>query len=117
MASPPVISFLNLPGVCLIVMAAALPPASFLIFAISALETVLSTVTTTRFVLASTAQAVPAMSDLSTDLFTVLSWVALNVWASDAFAVGTENAAAARSPVVTAISRVRLAIPLRGWCA
>ncbi len=72
MASPPVISFLNLPGVCLIVMAAALPPASFLIFAISALETVLSTVTTTRFVLALTAQAVPAMSDLSTDLFTVL---------------------------------------------
>jgi hypothetical protein len=54
------------------------------------------------------------MSDLSTDLFTVLSWVALNVWASDAFALGTANAAAATSPVVTAISRLRLAVPPRG---
>src|SRR6266545_6170965 len=114
MASPPVISFLNLPGVCLMVRAAALPPASCLIFAISALETVLSTVTTTRFVLASTAQAVPATSDLSTDLLTVLSCVALNICTSDAFALGMANEAAATSPVATAISRVRLVMPLRG---
>lgn len=94
-----------------------MPPACSLIFAISAFETVLSTVTTTRFVLASTAQAVPATSDLRTDSLALLSWLELNVWASDAFALGTANAAAATSPVVTAISRLRLAMPLRGWCA
>lgn len=91
-----------------------MPPASFLISAISAAETVLSTVTTTRFVLASTTQAVPAMSDLSTDLFTELSWVVLKVWTSAALALGTVIAAAATSPALTAISRVRLAMPLRG---
>ena len=91
-----------------------MPPASFLIFAISAFETVLSTVTTTRLVLASTAHAVPATSDFRTDCLALLSWVALKVWASDAFALGTANAAAATSPVVTAISRLRLDMPPRG---
>ncbi|BCM65889.1 hypothetical protein EASAB2608_01223 [Streptomyces sp. EAS-AB2608] len=44
----------------------------------------------------------------------MVSWVALNVWASLAFAVGAANAAAARKPVATAVSRVRLAVPARG---
>jgi hypothetical protein len=64
--------------------------------------------------LLSTAQAVPGTSALSTDELAVESWVALNVCASLALAVGTANAAAATNPVATAISLVRLAIPLRG---
>jgi hypothetical protein len=47
-------------------------------------------------------------------LLTLLSWVELKVWTSDAFALGIANAAAATSPVDTAISRLRLAMPLRG---
>ena len=53
---------MNLPGVRLTSMAEALAPASFLIFAISAFETVLSAVTTTVSVFLSTYQAVPATS-------------------------------------------------------
>ncbi len=99
---------------CLIVIASAVLPACDLIFAISAWETVLSTVTTTRFVLLSTAQAVPGTSAFRTDELAADSWVALNVGESLALAVGTANAAAATNPVATAISLVRLAIPLRG---
>src|SRR3954447_19822338 len=114
MASPPVISLLNLPAVCLMVRAPELVPACRLILAISAEDTVLSTVTTTRLLLVSTAQAVPGMFALSTELLAVLSWAALKVWPSLALAVGTANAAAATKPVATAISRVRLAMGLRG---
>src|SRR5690242_7974413 len=114
MASPPLISGLNWPEVCLMVSAPALLPASRLILAISALETVLSTVTRTRLVLLSTAQAVPGTSALSTEASALLSALALKVGDSDAFALGTAIAAAATRPVVTAISRVRLEMPLRG---
>src|SRR3954454_12293598 len=114
MASPPEISLLNLPGVRLIVSASALLPACSLILAISACETVLSAVTTTRLVLLSTAQAVPGMSALSTELLALLSSAVLNGVAAVAFALGTAMAAAATRPVVPAISRVRLAMPLRG---
>lgn len=59
------------------VRASALLPACCLILAISALETVLSTVTTTRLVLLSTAQAVPGTSALRTESFALLSWAVL----------------------------------------
>ncbi|GAA3778354.1 hypothetical protein GCM10022403_011330 [Streptomyces coacervatus] len=74
----------------------------------------LSTVTTTRLVLLSTAQAVPGTFALSTEALALFSWAVLKGVAVDAFALGTAIAAAATRPVVTAISRVRLAIPLRG---
>ncbi len=107
--------FWNLPGVCLMVRASALLPACCRILAISALETVLSTVTTTRLVLLSTAQAVPGTSALSTEPLALFSSVELKVvGVSAAFALGIAMAAAATRPVDTAISRVRLAMPLRG---
>ncbi len=93
-------------------------PASFLIFAISAWETVLSIVTSTFPVLLSTAQAVPGTSASSTAPLALLSSAALKVaGVSVAFALGIAIAAAATMPVDTAISRVRLVMPLRGWCA
>lgn len=111
-------SLLNLPGVRLIVSASALAPACCLIFAISAWVTVLSTVTRTRSVLLSTAQAVPGTSAFSIEPLALLSSAALKVvGVSDAFALGIAIAAAATRPVETAISRVRLVMPLRGWCA
>ncbi|GAB7107371.1 hypothetical protein JCM4814A_56850 [Streptomyces phaeofaciens JCM 4814] len=54
------------------------------------------------------------MSASSTALPALLSWAALNVGVSAAFAWGMATAAAATSPVVTAISRLRLVIPLVG---
>lgn len=111
-------NLLNLPAVRLIVSASALVPACSLIFAISAWETVESTVTVTRLVLLSTAQAVPGMSAFSTEPPALLSWAALKVTGvSAAVALGIAIAAAATRPVDTAISRVRLVMPLRGWCA
>lgn len=108
-------SLLNLPGVRLIVSASALSPACSLIFAISAWETVLSTVSSTRPDLLSTAQAVPGTSAWSTALPALLSSAALKVaGAGAAFALGIATAAAATRPVETAISRVRLVMPLRG---
>ncbi|GHB53377.1 hypothetical protein GCM10010377_50530 [Streptomyces viridiviolaceus] len=75
----------------------------------------LSTVTSTRPVLLSTAQAVPGTSAFSTEPLALLSSALLKVvGVSDAFALGTAIAAAATSPVDTAISRVRLVMPLRG---
>ena len=70
---------LNLARGVLDLSAPALVPAARLISAISALETVLSTVTTTLPVLASVAQAVPGTSALSTAALALLSWAALNV--------------------------------------
>src|SRR5688500_9512627 len=108
-------SLLNVPGVRLTVIASASPPACCLILLISAWETVLSTVRSTRLVLLSTAQAVPGTSAFSTEPLTLLSSAELKVvGVSAAFALGTTIAAAARSPVDTAISRVRLETPLRG---
>ncbi len=115
MASPPWMSLLNVPGVRLMVSAPASSPACRLILSISAWETVLSTVTSTRLDLLSTAQAVPGMSAFSTDPLTLLSSAELKVvGVSAAFALGTTIAAAATRPVDTAISRVRLETPLRG---
>ncbi|GAA4045616.1 hypothetical protein GCM10022233_13990 [Streptomyces shaanxiensis] len=86
-----------------------------MIFAISAWETVESTVTVTRLVLLSTAQAVPGMSAFSTEPLALLSSAALKVVEeSAAVALGIANAAAATRPEETAISRVRLVMPLRG---
>ncbi|RLV71317.1 hypothetical protein STAN_6846 [Streptomyces sp. CBMAI 2042] len=91
--------------------ASAFAPASFSILAISALLTVLSTVTTTLPDAASTYQAVPPMSAVRTESAVRLSWVALNVfgagWA-DAVAAGTASAATAARPVAPAMSRARL---------
>ncbi len=111
-------SLVNLPGVRLTVIASAFSPACCLILLISAWETVLSTVTTTRLVLLSTAQAVPGTSAFSTELLALLSAEELKVvGVSAAFALGIAIAAAATRPVETAISRVRLEMPLWGWCA
>ncbi|GGQ30883.1 hypothetical protein GCM10010233_55350 [Streptomyces pseudogriseolus] len=75
----------------------------------------LSTVTTTRLVLLSTAQAVPGTSAFSTELLALLSAEELKVvGVSAAFALGIAIAAAATRPVETAISRVRLEMPLWG---
>lgn len=118
MASPPDTSFLKVPAVRSILSAPAVSPASFWILLISACETVLSTVTTTCLVLASTAHAVPATSAERTASRVCVSSAALNVFAvSDALAEGIAKAATARRPEPTAISRVDLALPLRGYCA
>src|SRR5690606_41673635 len=76
-------SLLKVPGVRLMVIASASLPACCLILLISAWETVLSTVTTTRLVLLSTAQAVPGTSAFSTELLTLLSSAELKVVRSE----------------------------------
>src|ERR1044072_368648 len=114
MASPPLMSLLKVPGGGLIFGAPEVPPDYRLILAISAAETVLSTVTTRRFAFASTAQAVPGTSERRIESAAWLSWVALYVVASPAWAAGMASAAAATRPEERAIMRVRLVTPLRG---
>ncbi|GGQ32531.1 hypothetical protein GCM10010279_46290 [Streptomyces mutabilis] len=63
----------------------------------------------------STAQAVPGTSASSTAPLALFSSAALKAaGVSEAFALGIAIAAAATMPVDTAISRVRLVMPLRG---
>lgn len=117
MASPPESSLLNVPDVRSIRRAPALAPADSLICLISAWETVLSTVTLRVLVAGSTFQAVPAMSAPSTASLAAVSWLALNVPVVLAWALGTARAATATRPAAIATALLRLAMPLRGWCA
>src|ERR1044072_433740 len=116
MASPPAMSLLNVPGVCLITRAPAFTPTSSLILAISAALTVLSTVRTTLSGFLSTYQAVPPTSAVRRESAGWLSAAALTVegvgWA-DPVAAGVTIAGVAAIPVTTAISRARL-VKLRG---
>lgn len=120
MASPPEMNLRKVPAIRSMRTASALLPAARSTLAISAWETVRSAVTTRVWLLLSTRQAVPATSAPRIAWPTAVSWVALNVLAgagSCALAVGMAMAPTATSPDATAISRVRLATPLRGWCA
>ncbi len=117
MASPPDMSLRKVPAVRSMRTAPALPPAACSILAISACETVLSAVTTSSLAALSTRQAVPATSAVRTALPAAESWVALYALSGAGFcalAVGMATAPMATSPDATAISRVRLATPLRG---
>src|SRR6478752_2495215 len=115
MACPPAMSLLNVPGVRLMSALAPESVTDFLIVAISAAVTVLSTVTTTLPVLASVYQAVPAMSAVPTaELATASSAFVTVSGAAWATAVGAASATAGTRPEVAAMRRARLEIEPRG---
>src|SRR4029450_2273088 len=87
MASPADSSGRNAPRTCLIRMDPALAPALFLMVATSAVETVLSAVTTTRSAAPSTYHAMPRIPDCST------AWRAVESWPLLLWRVGAEGAA------------------------
>src|SRR4029450_2221358 len=88
MASPADSSGRNAPRTCLIQMDPALAPALFLMVATSAVETVLSAVTTTRSAAPSTYHARPRIPDCST------AWRAVESWPLLLWRVAAEAAAA-----------------------
>src|SRR4029450_932789 len=87
MASPADSSGRNAPRTCLIRMDPALAPGLFLMVATSAVETVLSAVTTTRSAAPSTYHAMPRIPDCSTAWRAVGSWPLL-LWRGAAGGAG-----------------------------
>src|SRR5919206_3634028 len=91
MASPADSSAVNTPAVLLIRRAAPLAPTARLMVAISALDTLLSAVTTTREAAASVYQEMPSTPDLSTARFTADSAPALYRAGAALAPAGTTN--------------------------
>src|SRR5512132_3739891 len=102
MASPGEISGLKTPAVRWIRRAPPLLPTACLSVAISALETELSAVATTRFAAVSTYQATPVTPDRSTALLTAESWLALYPCGDAAAPDGATNAPTAAAATATA---------------
>src|SRR4029453_7092293 len=107
MASPADSSGRNAPGTCLIRMAPALARALFLMVATSAVETVLSAVTTTRSAAPSTYHEMPRTPDCST------AWRAAESWPLLTWRVAAEAAAARMHTQIAA----RAMATARNWAA
>src|SRR5687768_15455405 len=116
MASPADTSGRKTPFACSILRAEELAPIDLLSVATSAVETVRSTVTTTRLAELSTYQAMPRTPDSCTALLAAASRASLEWPAVAGAAAGWSSAAVVMRPAAATSSRLVLLAGARDFC-